>query len=154
MEFSEVYRRYSDDIAITALSQRVPGLDYDDVVSEMTGCLWKAWLTWKPGHAGFGSYWWSLWLNRRSDITEAAYRLKRPKTVALGDELFPESRYLLDLVPDPPAQCTRQQRLVWMLLASGEPVNEVMRITGLSKRGYYDLIRSWRTKEVRSALLH
>lgn len=152
MDFSDVYRRYSDDIRVTALSQRVPGLDYDDVVSEMTACLWKAWTTFDP-HKGttFGAYWWSTWLNRRTNITVAAYRQKRPKTVLAG-EYIPEGRYLMDLLPHPPSGSTRKARKVWVLLAAGMKPSEVMEEVGMSRRTYYDLIRSWRNDEVKGLL--
>lgn len=151
MEFSEVHRKYADDIAITALSQRVPGLDYDDVVSEMLMCLWRAWKTFKHDKGAFGPYWWSLWLNRRSDITAAANRIKRPRHV-LVDEPILEDSYTQQLTPQPPTDDPREQ-LVWHLLAVGEPVKNVIEEIGLSRRTYYDLIRSWRTEEVRASLL-
>lgn len=155
MEFSEVYERYSSDIRITALSQRVPGLDHDDIVSEMEACLWKAWLTYTPSPTSFGSYWWSIWLNRRNDLTTLANRLKRPRHVLVSDvSILGEQPYAMQHWPEPPRGTTELERRVWDLLASGEPRSVVLEETGVSKRRYYDIIDRWRTREVEKLLRH
>lgn len=149
MEFSEVYREFASDIRVTALSQRVPTLDYDDIVSEMTACLWKAWLTYSPCGTSFGAYWWSVWLNRRSDLTAQANAFKRPKHVLLSDlSILPQQGYSMARWPDAPTGSGELERTVWDLLASGEPVNKVMERTGISRRRYYDIINGWRSQEV------
>ena len=149
-EFSEVYEEYLPDIKVIALGQRVPGLDHDDVVAEMATCLWKAWGTWDDTKGAFGSYWWSVWLNRRSDLTQAAFRDKRPRLV-LTDEVR-GTGYTMGGWPEAPEGSDLVAQNVWNLLASGEPVKEVIHRTGVSRRRYYDLIRSWRSEEVRSIL--
>lgn len=149
--FSEVYQKFSQTIGVIALSQHVPGLDYDDVVSEMKACLWVAWKQYQAHLGRFESYWWSLWLNRRSDLTRMALRVKRPRTVSAGDCL-PDEPYLMALFPQPPEKTTEQGREVWCLLAGGARPHEVRQQTGLSRRGYYDLISRWRTPEVRDML--
>lgn len=156
MNFSECYERYIDDIEATALSQYVRGYDYDDVVSEMIGCLWKAWKTYQPHRGSFPAYWWSLWLNRRSDLNEAAGRQKRPvlRYVAndvlldiVGDRVAEESAF-----PSPPQGAGMISVKVWTMLAAGYTAREVMEATGISKRGYYGIIRKWRTEEVKGVL--
>lgn len=153
-EFSEVYKKYAPDIRITALSQSVPLLDYDDIVSEMLACLWKAWLTYKDGVTTFGAYWWSLWLNRRSDLTSQANAYKRPKHVLLSDlGILPKQPgYTMARWPDPPAGTGELETVVWHLLASGEPRSAVIERTGVSKRRYYDIIDGWRSEEVQKRL--
>lgn len=155
MEFSEVYEKYEPDIRVAALSQRVPGLDYDDVMAEMVGCLWKAWQTYTPGPTTFGSYWWSVWLNRRNDLTALANRMKRPKHVLISDvSILGQQSYEMSQWPEPPAGTAELERRVWDLLASGEPRSVVLEETGMSKRRYYDIIRGWRTEEVERSLRH
>lgn len=155
MTFSEVYEKFESDIRVTALSQRVPGLDYDDIVSEMVACLWKAWATFKEGTVRFAAYWWSIWLNRRSDLTAQANAFKRPKQVLLSDlTILPQHGYSMARWPDPPAGTTELEQRVWDLLASGEPRSVVLEETGMSKRRYYDIINGWRTEEVEKALRH
>lgn len=156
MEFSEVYREYASDIRITALGQKVPTLDYDDIVSEMFACLWKAWVTYSPCSTTFGSYWWSIWLNRRSDLTAQANAYKRPKHVLLPDlGILPKQpAYTMARWPDPPAGTGELEEIVWHLIASGEPRSVVMQRTGVSKRRYYDIISKWRSEEVESRLRH
>lgn len=150
MQFEEAYERYSDDIRVAALSQRVPGLDYDDIVQEMLVCLSKAVDTWDPKKGGFAPYWWSLWLNRRSDLTDTANRLKRPRHVLAGT--VRDTSYTTVMWPEPPQDADHNASMVWYLLASGERVKEVIEQVGLSRRAYYDLISSWRTAEVRRSL--
>jgi hypothetical protein len=152
MDFREVYKNFCDDIKVTALSQHVPGMAYDDVVSEMTACLWKAWRSHDPSKGSFGSYWWSLWLNRKADIYNAFRRQKRPTTVPLPPELLPDEALLTQIVPLPPKGSSHAAKLVWHMLATGERASDVIEKTGLTRRRYYELIASWRTKEVEDSL--
>lgn len=152
MEFSEVYERFRDDIAVTAIGQFVSGLDYDDVVSEMTACLWKAWQSHDPAKGPLGTYWWSLWLNKRRDLGITANAKKRPPTTPYSPEYLPEGRYLLDLMPSPPEGTGPMGQMVWRLLSEGLKPVEVMNICGLSRRAYYTLIKGWRTEQVRNYL--
>lgn len=154
MEFSEVYRKFASDIRITALSQKVPTLDYDDIVSEMMACLWKAWLTYSPGSTTFGSYWWSIWLNRRADLTSQANAYKRPKHVLIPDlTILPKHpAYTMARWPEAPSEAEELEEIVWNLIASGEPRSVVIEKTGVSKRRYYEIISRWRSEEVESRL--
>lgn len=152
MDFQDTYALYRRDIRVSALSQKVPGLDYDDVVSEMDICLWRACETYKKGTGtSFGSYWWSLWLNRRSDIAQAYYANKRVHPV-LSDEPLVEGSYVHPDAPKPPAGSSATDRLVWDLLAAGETATDTMDLIGVSRRKFYKTVRTWRTDEVRDAL--
>lgn len=151
MQFLDVYPSFKEDIAITALGQKVPGLDYDDVVSEMTICLWKACDTYTHGSATtFGAYWWSLWLNRRSDLTRQWYAEKRVRATPV--ENTPDGAYTSDLAPDAPKGATEQDRLVWDLLAGGDEPKEVQDALGISRRRYYNTVKAWRTETVENML--
>lgn len=77
MDFRVAHGIYGPEIARISQNARVPGMDTDDVAQEMTICLWKASVTHDPAKGPFGTYWWSLWLNRRSDITGAHHAMKR-----------------------------------------------------------------------------
>jgi hypothetical protein len=152
MNFQEAHAAYKHDIKVSALSQRVPGLDYDDVVSEMTICLWRACDTYKSGTGTtFGAYWWSLWLNRRSDIASAYYAHKRIHPL-LSDEPLSEGSYTQDHRPDPPVGASDVDRLVWDMLAEGETATDTMDLLGMSRRSYYNTVRAWRTDEVWDSL--
>jgi hypothetical protein len=152
MNFQEAHALFRHDIKVSALSQRVPGLDYDDVVSEMTICLWRACETYKSGTGTrFGSYWWSLWLNRRSDIAHAYYAAKRVHPV-LSDEPLVEGSYVTQMAPEAPQGASDADRMVWDLLASGETATDTMELLGMSRRRYYKTVKTWQTDEVRDAL--
>jgi hypothetical protein len=117
--------------------------------------LWKAWATYTPSPTKFASYWWSIWLNRRNDLTALANRLKRPKYVTLSDvSILGDQPYSMVRWPDPPAGTTELEQRVWDLLAAGEPRSVVLEETGVSKRRYYDIIDGWRSEEVEKQLRH
>lgn len=152
MTFGEAYDAYKQDIRVSALSQKVPGLDYDDVVSEMLICLWKATETYKTGTGtSFGAYWWSLWLNRRSDIASSWHATKRIHPV-LSDEPLVEGQYEDRPMVNPPGEVSAQDRMVWDLLATGASAADTMRAMSISRRRYYSTVRDWRTKTVYETL--
>lgn len=152
MDFQEAHALFKRDIKVSALSQKVPGLDYDDIVSEMTICLWRATETYKPGTGtSFGAYWWSLWLNRRSDIAQSYHAAKRVHPV-LSDEPLVEGSYTHREAPKPPAGASDIDRLCWDLLAAGETATDTMDLIGVSRRRFYGTVKKWRTDEVRDAL--
>jgi DNA-directed RNA polymerase specialized sigma24 family protein len=150
MDFDTAWAMYGPEIGRIALRQRVPGLDPDDVASEMSICLWRACRTFRPGATPFGTYWWSLWLNRRSDIADAHYALKRVH--GIPTDTLPERAYDDALFPMPPTK-DELGVAVWGALAAGDTPKEVQDDHGLSRRRYYDIIRGWQTPEVRAALL-
>lgn len=150
MTFEERYEQFRQQIAVVALGQKIVGLDYDDVVSEMLVCLWKAHSTFDPDHGvTFGVYWWSLWLNRKSHLIEAVNAKKRPRTIPTDEPLF-ERSYDMSVPTGTPGEGV--EALVWSMLGSGFLPGEVIAMTGVPRKGYYRLIRSWRTDEVRSML--
>ena len=151
MGFDEVYEKFAEDIKVTALSQRVPGLDYDDVVSEMSACLWIAWNKDKQPDMPFGKFWWSLWLNRKADLIRSSHRMKRPQNVihVWSHELM-DQNYLHELIPS--CSGTRLQQNVWKMLAVGYTPTEVQTCLGISRRTYYGIIQRWRTPEIEDVL--
>lgn len=148
-DFEDCYRDFGPQIQRLAYRQHVPGMEPEDVSSEMTIVLWKAFVTYQDGATTFGSYWWSMWLNRRSDLAGTYYARKRVHPIPVSQ--VPERVYEAPgaLLPPP---TTPMGRLVWRMLADGERGGDVRDMTHLSRRGYYDLIRSWRSDDVRSML--
>jgi len=150
IDFDVVYDRHRGEIDLLSHTQRVPGLDPDDVASEMLVVLWKASQTYRPGATSFGTYWWSLWLNRRSDLAGSYYARKRVH--AISTDQVPDSAYYDRVEPEAPVPTTAVGRLIWKLLAAGEPGTEIRSLTDTSRRRYYDTIQEWRTEEVRDLL--
>lgn len=152
MKFSTRYQSYREEIRATARRQFVPGLDYDDVVSEMSICLWRAHESWdETTGTSFGSYWWSLWLNRRTDLTRESNALKRPKTEPVED---PDKKgsYRVIRFPDPPRHATKQDRLIWELLGAGETAGSIINMLKISRRRYYRTVKGWHSEDVYSYL--
>lgn len=149
MDFDTAWPAYEQQIRRLSVTQRVPGLDPDDVASEMAICLWKATNTYRAGTGPFGTYWWSLWLNRRSDIAAAHHAIKRVH--GIPTDVLPERAYQQVLFPMPPTK-DPLGRAVWGALAGGDTPKEVQRDHDLTRRRYYEIIRQWRTDEVREAL--
>ena len=153
MDFAEAHQQFKSQIRAVARSQRVPGLDYDDIVSEMLVCLWRAVTSWREDQGtGFASYWWTLWCRRKATLVKAYYRIKRPITITVEDEVL-DTAWCPQDIPLPPRGTTDEEALVWMLVASGEPVKDILEAMGMSRRRYYEVIRSWRTEKVRTGLV-
>lgn len=153
MDFQEAHRLYEAEILRLAKTQPVLGMDPEDVVSEMLMCLWKATQTWAPGKGSFGTWWWSIWLNRRSDINAAFHAAKRPLSYPTSHRPGLLDRQVMQRRdPDVPTGSSARDGLIWRLIASGEPVSEILRLTETSRRGYYSLMKRWRTEEVRDDL--
>ena len=149
MDFPTAYARYAAEVARLSRTQRVPGLDAEDVENEMLIVLWKAVDSYVPAKGGFGPYWWSLWLNRRHDIASAYFAVKRIHPILT--ESVPDAGYGERLFPLPPDTDATGAR-IWGSLARGDTPKEVQEDTGVSRRRYYDYLRQWRTKEVRDGL--
>ena len=160
MTFSEVYEKYLPHIEVAALSQYVIGHDYDDIVSEMLGCLWKAWKTYDAEKGSFAASWWPLWLTRRRDINRDAKAEKRPLMYdlwhELGDDLLDAaiSARMPTTIKHLPVPTTddKKRRMVWVLIAAGFTPSDIMEATGMSRRAYYGIINAWRTPEIKSLL--
>ena len=151
LDFETAHAMYANEIRMLARRQHVPGLDEDDVANEMLIVLWRACDTYQPASAtSFGAYWWSMWLNRRSDISGAHYARKRIRAIPVST--MPERAYMDPMPLDPPTS-DPVEALVWRLLAAGESGAEVRMLTELSKRGYYSLIEGWRNEDVRERLI-
>lgn len=147
MEFSEAHEKYAHDIRVAALSQRVPGLDYDDVVQEMTACLWKACASYKGGN--FPSYWWSIWLNRKIDLIRR-WTYRYPTAPILTDE--PEHGSYEDSHIPPPPDGGELEHTVWGLLAQGYERQDVLALLQITRHRYYNMLRTWKRDEVREGL--
>jgi DNA-directed RNA polymerase specialized sigma24 family protein len=150
MDFDVVHQAYANEIQRLAYRQQVPGMDPDDVANEMLIVLWKASRSFKAEQGSFGTYWWSLWLNRRSDIAEAYHARKRVKAIPTGT--VPDT-VVYDPLPLLPPTSDPVEAMVWRLLAAGETGQDTRVLTEMSRRRYYDLLASWRTEEVRDGLI-
>lgn len=151
MDFVEAYEQHREQIGRHARTVFVPGLESEDVASEMTVCLWNACKNYTPGKGQFAPYWWSLWLNRKADIIRSWNAEKRVHPIPV--ETLPETGYGEALFPMPPAESDHLGCKVWLDIAVGYSPTEVRRKHHLSARRYYSLIESWRTDEVRRSLL-
>lgn len=160
--FCQVYLDHLETVEKNAWRQRVPGMDRDDVVAEMSYCLWLAFKKfdrrYKPDDekcmAAFGVFWWSIWLNRRIDHIRRYNAEKRAadelpfspdELVAMSPVVYPGQL----ICPPSEANITdTQSHIAWSLLALGYLPQEVRATLHISNRRYYELIGSWRTKEV------
>ena len=156
MNFDAVWEQYKTDMAVAAFGQTVPGLDYDDVVSEMGICLWRATQTYDPDcEVSFGAYWWSLWLNRKADLVDAWKARKRVDlgtTVPLDDVDESDYGYVQRLHIGAPEGSSATEALIWDLLSAGFTSTEVRDHSTISLRRYYATIARWRTKTIHDLL--
>lgn len=157
VEFGEQYERYKRQVKILARVQRVPGLDADDVETEMLLCIWRAVQTFDPSVGlDFGAYWWTLWLNRRSDITSAHYAEKRPRPLICTPDIIrsvADKSEAMVVVPACPTT-GRAERIIWSALAQGRTVAQAMQEAEVGKRRFYDIVRGWRNSAVRRYLVN
>lgn len=155
VEFGEQYERYKRQVRILARFQRVPGLDADDVEAEMLVCIWKAVQTFDPSVGlDFGAWWWTIWLNRRSDLASAYYADKRPRPLSCDPAIMKvvaDQAEAMVVVPACPTS-DRVGVIIWSSLANGRTVTQAMQDAEVSKRGYYDILQRWRTSAVRRYL--
>jgi hypothetical protein len=155
IEFGEQYEKYRRQVKVLARLQRVPGLDADDVEVEMLVCIWKAVQTFDPSNGlDFGGWWWTLWLNRRSDISEAFYADKRPRPLSCDPAIMnvvADQAEAMVVVPACPTT-GRADSAVWSALANGRTVSQAMEEAEVSRRGFYNILRGWRTPVIRNYL--
>ena len=154
MDFDAAYPLYRREIL--SLS-RSPFLDLepDDIESEMTVALWRATQTYDPAKTDtpFGTYWWSCWKNRRSDLAAKFYAQKR-----IHPDLVEPNAEVLDRTcdrrpfPAPPPGTSAVGVTLWGLLATGETGVDAMAQTEVTKRVYYAQIKMWRTDSVKGRL--
>ena len=159
--FDTAYVTFRPEITVLA---RKPFLDMepDDIAAEMTIALWRATETYDPckTDTSFGAYWWSVWLNRRSDLAQAYHATKRPRPdpVEPHDEEL-ERRPSATAATgrwhwvEPPRSADRTGKTLWMLLSMGNTARESMALAEITKRAYYAQIQAWRTPEVYDLLM-
>lgn len=146
MEYEAAYEQHREQISRHSRVTFVPGLEPEDVASEMMLCLWRACQTWTEAKGQFAPYWWSLWLNRKADIIRQYNAGKRIHPIPV--ETLPEPGYGVRLFPYPPEMSDPVGRLVWMDIAVGYTPTEVRKRHRLSSRKYYSMLAKWRTDEV------
>lgn len=150
--FDPAFQTYRHEIGYLAYTQRVPGMDPDDIGAEMATCLWRAWQTYTPGSGDFGTYWWSCWLNRRRDLWAAAVAIKRPVLIPVEDKYLDTPVYDVAGILPPPPGTTDLGHVIWGLIARGETVVRIRQTLRISRRTYYDTLTAWKTPAVRQYL--
>jgi len=151
--FTNVYHERLEDIDKLAWRARIPGMDRDDVRSEMAYCLWVAWRKFDQTQCtDLGVYWWSVWLNHRANWIRSYNAQKRAaKELPFShDELIAMAplTYPGQLVEPPDDVDDNISHTAWAMLALGYLPGEVQEALGLSNRRYYTLIDSWKTSNV------
>lgn len=162
--FDEFYVQMLPRIEAHTRTQRVIGMDADDVRQELLITLWQAWFTWDPDESStLQQHFWALWLQRKADLIRYHLAMKRDARkdatvtfeaheweallpIVTWEDLYEEGR-----VP----ACPEHEQLacsMWQLLARGSTAREVMQHLGISKRTYYRIIEGWRTPAVYAAL--
>lgn len=152
IDFDDTLASRWSEIRYLAHTQYVPGMDADDIASEMSTCLWRSWATYVPESGDFGTYWWSCWLNRRTDLWEGATAAKRPVLVPVEDKYLDRPVTDRTGVLPPPPGTTDLGQMVWNLIARGETAVAIRQALRIGKRTYYDVITGWRTPAVRQYL--
>jgi DNA-directed RNA polymerase specialized sigma24 family protein len=150
--FVDMYEEYVETIHKRSWGQRLPGYDRDDIVSEMTVCLWQACQSYDEAKGSFGAYWWSIWLNRRNDLS--LFWKRRVTLVPTSDMTYFDS-WTWDkafVIPPAPTWFGKTEKTVWTMLAVGVPRKTILTKTGLNTRSYYNILRQWKRHEVRSLL--
>lgn len=160
-DFAEVLSDRAEELARLSYTQKVPGLEREDVHQELVATLWKAWTTYTPeSGTTLGQWWWVVWIRRKADLIEAFFARKNRFTTApftddhleslavqIGDSMEPLVS-VSDLCPsDEPTAVA-----LWVLLAAGFTNVEIRNLLGISVRRFYSIVDTWRTAEVRAAL--
>ena len=145
ISFEDAYELHGLDIKRLSYRQYIPGMDREDVESEMLTVLWKASESFDASRGSFWSYWWTMWSNKRKNLLEAFYAISRPRHVYV--DTYPEHLCQGPTwreFPSPPEQYLDSIE-VWNRLARGDTASEIKSDLGLSQRGYYSLIHQWRS---------
>jgi DNA-directed RNA polymerase specialized sigma24 family protein len=161
-EFNDLVEAWEPKLDTHARSQRVPGLDRDEVKAEMLECLWRAVVTFDEAQGvTLEPYWWRIWINRKGDLIARHFATKRRAAVISGDmtwvaeladDLYPLLRDMagrtsaesLQKAPECPLSDSMTKK-VWTLLAAGFQAQEVRVMLELSLRRYYRIIHALRT---------
>lgn len=157
--FRPVYYDWLDTIAKNSWRQRVPGWNREDIQAEMTYCLWVAYRTHdRTKQPDFGVFFWSVWLNHRTDQIRWYNRQKRAaeelpfthdELIALSPVIFPgQLVFTPEEVTNGEDEPDEIARVAWSLLAFGYLPSEVQAALHLNNHRYYAIIDSWRTDAV------
>lgn len=159
VDFQRVYTSRRAEIARLSRTQRVPGHDPDDVASELTIALWKACSTFDPAIGlTLGQWWWSIWTNRKADLIDRYMAAKRVNPVPMdADEITALVEALTPLAdradfPGCPSN-DPVERWIWRLIGLGYEYQEIQRMTKTNVYRFYKIIESWRTPQIKGALL-
>lgn len=166
--YTWVHRRIEGEIEQGQIHrhQRIPGMEADDVKSEMLLALWRAHRSWDPAvGATIEQYWWAVWTRRRVDLI--AYHLRECRDVRreqlvphefwwwYEDEAtveehgrrlqrYPVIRLDQDAVPPAPPGVDDKAAQVWGLLCRGYTRQDVLLRCDISKRCYYQILDRFR----------
>lgn len=143
-EFSPLLERLSPTIDRASRYARIPGMDADDVRSEMMVCLWKAHERHDESKGEIEGYWWSIWLNRRKDLIKYWSRRKPVLTAGSLDDIDVPQKFTTQQ-PDPPLGSSSVERRVWAMIGDGAERKEILAVCGISKSTYYAIIHSWKS---------
>lgn len=136
--------------------QKVPGLTREEVESEITYALWRAWSTYTDeGGASFDTWWFKCWTSRKSNLIEEFFRKKRVLLrEATSDAAYQEaldtvmaevgSAYGVEVIPPCPIQDDDAIQ-VWSLLAKGFRFTEVQSIAGLGRVKVENIVAKFQT---------
>lgn len=135
--------------------QRVPGLTYEEVRTEITFALWRAWSTWdEDGGSSFDTWWFKCWASRKAHIVEEFFRKKRVLLrEATSDTMYQEAMdtitsdvrtaYGFEVIPPCPLQ-EHDAVQVWHLLARGFKFKEVQAALGMGRAKFDRIIAQLR----------
>lgn len=153
--FEALYERLSPQIDRTLWSQRIRGLDIEEVRSFMVEQLWKAWETFDPSkgdeHLTVEKYWWRLWQNKKSkilrDLAAGIRAGDKDRVFEPDDPDLSPFRFIPDesLAPIPPCPVdTDDHRYVWQMLALGYTAVEIRRVAGWTRTDYDEVMADLR----------
>lgn len=152
-DFAILYAHRKSEIQRLSRSQYVPGLDPDDIETELRMALWKAHNTWDPS-AGttIGQWWWVIWTNRKADLIRHWFARLEPE-----DTMDPEvvTSMAADM-PDrhsrsyaaPPEDFCELEVEMWRLLNDGWEMTAICQQLGIGRKLYYRILDSWRTEDL------
>lgn len=154
--FRQLWDRHGPEVRRIAYSgsQRVPGMDADDVFAEMAYCFWIARKTYsKSVGIPLMSYWWQVWVNRKNDLIRFAYRKQRDSrlTITVDDEWFIDhfdsNLQFHSAIPQAVNSLTPQhvvERRIWNMLAIGHTAKEIQDQLRIGHRRYVRILNKWR----------
>lgn len=154
IDFEARYKERYQEIRKLSYTQYVPGMDPDDVASELTIALWKAHLTYNAtSGCTFGQWWWAVWKNRKRDLFDAYHARVEQVPMARGTviQMIDANPTQSVEAPDCPLEAPLVVR-IWELLADGYTGVEIREMINVSIRQFYNVITTLQTAEVRQVL--